>query len=51
MMGSVCLKILVENDYFGMKLCFNLIDVLIIVDNLISNVRKVKVFYIKFVLI
>lgn len=48
--GSARLQIAAENTHPGMKLRFNPIDASIIVDNLISNARKVKASRIKFVL-
>lgn len=48
--GSVRLQIVAENYHPGMKLRFNPIDVSVIVDNLISNARRVRAPRIKFVL-
>ncbi|MDT8383893.1 MAG: sensor histidine kinase [Gammaproteobacteria bacterium] len=48
--GSARLRIIAENTHPGIKLCFNPIDASIIVDNLISNARKVRASRIKFVL-
>ena len=48
--GSARLQILVENSHPGIRLRFNPIDVSVIVDNLISNARRVRAPRIKFVL-
>ncbi|MCF5201178.1 hypothetical protein GIW38_27475, partial [Pseudomonas syringae] len=48
--GSVRLQIVVENLHPGMTRRFNPIDVSVIVDNLISNARRVRAPSIKFVL-
>jgi signal transduction histidine kinase len=48
--GSARLQIIVENSHPGIRLRFNPIDVSVIVDNLISNARRVRAPRIKFVL-
>jgi signal transduction histidine kinase len=48
--GSVRLQIVVENLHPGMTRRFNPIDVSVIVDNLISNARRVRAPCIKFIL-
>ena len=48
--GSARLQIIVENAHPGIRLRFNPIDVSVIVDNLISNARRVRAPRIKFVL-
>ncbi len=48
--SSARLQIIVENSHPGIRLRFNPIDVSVIVDNLISNARRVRAPRIKFVL-
>lgn len=48
--GSARLQIVVENSHPGIRMRFNPIDVSVIVDNLISNARRVRAPRIKFLL-